>query len=299
VNEAVVEGRALLQKHARSFRIAARVLGDAQADDAAVAYGFCRLADDAVDEAPDAETAAAAIAAIQAELRGERPARPLVAAWLEMAKRRGIPIFAAEHLVTAIAGDVGAVRVEDDRALLRYAYGVAGTVGLMMAPILGATDPDARPHAVDLGIAMQLTNIARDVAEDAAKGRAYLPADRLRKAGIDPEGVAAGQIPEATAVVVADLVQLAEGYYASAASAAKWLPARGRLAMLLALHLYRAIGHAVVRRGSAALNDRTVLGTGGLALAVGRALLAWIWPAAAVARASLYRPEPSRLTTDP
>lgn len=273
---AVGEGRALLQRHARSFRIAARVLGEEQADDAAIAYGFCRVADDAVDEAPDAEAAAAAIAALRAELAGEQPARPLVAAWLEMAARRGIPVAAAEHLLVAIAGDVGAVRMDDDRALLRYAYGVAGTVGLMMAPILGATAREARSHAVDLGIAMQLTNIARDVAEDARRGRVYLPTTRLRAHGVEPEDVLRGVVP-AAAVVASELVSLAEPYYASARAAAVWLPWRGRLAMLLASYLYRAIGHAVVRRGVAALEGRTVLGQGALAWAIVQAVAAWVW----------------------
>lgn len=272
------EGRELLEKHARSFRIAARVLGPDEADDAALAYAFCRTADDAVDEAPSPEEGRAAIDRLRDEARGRAPSRPLVQAWLRMALRRGVPVTAGWHLLDAIATDVGKVRVADDAELLRYSYGVAGTVGLMMCGILGATDARARPHAVDLGIAMQLTNIARDVAEDARRGRVYLPASRLRAAGVDPEAVARGERSAGVQRVVGELVEMAEPYYASARSAAAWLPWRGRLAMLLALFLYRAIGHAVVRRGAAALHTRTILGRVRLGIAALTAVVAWAFP---------------------
>jgi len=254
------ESRAILAKHARSFRIAAKALGPDQTDDAAVCYAFCRVADDAVDEAPSLEAGRIAIDQLEDEVRGRRPPRPLVSAWLRVALRRRIPLGAGRALLDAIRTDVGAVRLQTDADLLRYAYGVAGTVGLQMCGVLGSRDPRAMPYAVDLGLAMQLTNIARDVAEDAGRDRVYLPAERLSAVGVTQEAVVAGTAdPAATFGVVSDLLDLAEGYYQGARDGLRYLPLRGKLTVLLALHLYRAIGRKVARRGAASLRDRTTL----------------------------------------
>lgn len=254
------ESRAVLAKHARSFRIAAKALGPDQTDDAAVCYAFCRAADDAVDEAPSLEAGRIAIDELEDEVRGRRPPRPLVTAWLRVALRRRIPLGAGRALLDAIRTDVGAVRLQTDTDLMRYAYGVAGTVGLQMCGVLGNRDPRALPYAVDLGLAMQLTNIARDVAEDAGRDRVYLPAERLLAVGVRPEAVIAGTAdPTATFGVVSDLLDLAERYYQGARDGLRYLPLRGKLTVLLALHLYRAIGRKVARRGAAALKDRTTL----------------------------------------
>ncbi len=266
--------RETMRKHARSFRIAARLLSAEDADDAALTYAFCREADDLVDEAPSVEAATTAIDELRAELRGRRRPRPLVVAFYRMALRRRLPIDAAWTLVDTIADDAGPVRISDDPALLRYAYGVAGTVGLMMASLLGARTQEARTCAIDLGIGMQLSNVARDVTEDARRDRLYLPAERLRALGVDPEDVVAGTAdPEQLATVSRDLVALADRYYASALDGLGFLPLRGRLAVAVAASLYQAIGHAVVRRGALALRGRTVLGRLSLGTAVLRGLL--------------------------
>lgn len=257
--------RASLHAHARSFRIAARLLRPADADDAAICYALCREADDLVDEAPDVEAARTAIRQLRDELRGRQAPRPLVVAFYRMALRRRVPVRAMWTLVDTISRDAGPVRIQDDVELIRYAYGVAGTVGLMMAGLLGARSERARASAVDLGIGMQLTNIARDVAEDARRDRVYLPLNRLRAAGIDPAAlVDAGADPEAVMRVVAELVALAERYYSSSLTGLRDLPLRGRLAVAVAAALYRAIGRRVVERGPAALGGRTSLGKLGL-----------------------------------
>ena len=197
-DEIVADSRAVLQHHARSFRIAARVLGAEQAADAAVCYAFCREADDTVDGPVAQHEAARALAVLRDEAHGRRRPRPLVTAWIRLALRRRIPLTAGWDLLDTMETDLGSVRIADDAGLLRYAYGVAGTVGLMMCGILGTPAPqsadngDARARAVDLGIGMQLTNIARDVAEDARRGRVYLPATRLRARGVTADAVAAG-----------------------------------------------------------------------------------------------------------
>lgn len=259
-SDIVGESRAVLARHARSFRWASTFLPADARDDAAVVYTFCRVADDLVDEAPDPATAARDIALLDAELRGDAPPRPLVAAFREIAARRGIDLRSAQELVVGIAGDQGVVRVADDEALLRYCYRVAGTVGLLMCGVIGVTARAAWPHAVDLGIGMQLTNICRDVLEDTKRDRVYLPATRLRAAGVDPEALVAGRADRAqVAAVVRDLLAEAERYYDSADDAMRHIPLRSRLAILVASRIYRAIGRRLLRHGGDTMAGRTVV----------------------------------------
>lgn len=253
----IADARALLGRKAKSFAIASRLLPADVRDDAARVYAFCRHVDDLADDHRDD----AALAAIDAELRGHRRARPVVSELLGVAYRRGLPTDAARALVAGVRGDLEPVRIADDTALLRYAWSVAGTVGLLMAPLLGATERAARAFAVDLGVAMQLTNIARDVAEDAANGRVYLPETRLRAAGVAPEALLRGEADrDAVATVVRDVLALAEVWYRSAEDGLGYLPWRGRLAATVALEVYRGIGRKLLARGGDALGGRTVLG---------------------------------------
>ncbi|MGI9189628.1 MAG: phytoene/squalene synthase family protein [Longimicrobiaceae bacterium] len=252
--------RATMAQRARTFSLAARLLPRRARDDAAVVYAFCRLVDDSVDEGGDVLDAALELEAIRAELAGERPARPLVTAFLEVSHRVDIPRAYADELIRGAATDLAEVRVPDEAALLRYCYGVASTVGLMMCPVLGVTDPRALPHAVDLGVGMQLTNITRDVAEDARLGRVYLPADRLRRDGIDPDEVIGGTAdPVRLFDTVCAVLDLADRFYASAEAGMRFIPLRSRSAILVASRVYRAIGVRLRRRGPAALAERTVL----------------------------------------
>jgi phytoene synthase len=256
----VASSRDVLATHARSFRWASVFLPADARDDAAVVYAFCRLADDLVDEAEDPAVGAADLAQLDAELLGTAPPRPLVAALHAVARRRGIDLASAHELNVGIGSDQGAVRVPDDAALLRYCYRVAGTVGLMMCGVIGVTHRGALAHAVDLGIGMQITNICRDVREDAGLGRVYLPATRLRAAGIDPERLAAGDIDRAKlAGVVRELLALAERYYASADDAMRHIPWRSRLAILVASRVYRAIGRRLLRNGADTWAGRTIV----------------------------------------
>lgn len=258
--EAVAAGRELLARHARSFSLAGLALDEATLDEAAVCYALCRVADDLVDEAPDYASARVAIDELRDELRGRRQSRPLVRAWIRLALRRNIPMAAAWRLVDTIARDAGPVRVADDAELRDYAEGVAGTVGAMMAAVLGGTSARARHAADRLGVAMQYTNIARDVAEDAGRDRVYLPATRLTAAGVTTEQVLAGTADRAALFgVVRDLVALAEPAYDAAYEGLVELSFRPRVAGFLALHLYREIGRELVRRGPVALAARTRL----------------------------------------
>jgi len=256
----IAESRVVLARHARTFELAGRFLGPARRDEAAVVYAFCRLVDDVIDEAEDPASGARALAEIEAELRGEAPARPLIAVFAAQLAAQGVDTAVALELIAGVRSDSGTVAVADDRELLRYCYRVAGTVGLMMCGVLGVRAPQARAFALDLGIAMQLTNICRDVAVDAAMGRVYLPATRLGQAGTDGAALLAERAPRpAIATIVLDLLELGDRHYASADLGMRFIPWPSRLAIVIASRVYRGIGVVLRARGGDPLAGRAVV----------------------------------------
>lgn len=253
------ESRAIMARHARSFSLAAAFLPSGAREDAAILYAFCRWVDDLADEAVSPQVAAEDLGRVDEELVGTRQASPFTGAFLSLADRRGIEVEAARELIRGALSDQGAVRVADDGELLLYAYRVAGVVGLMMCGVLGVRDRAALPFAVDLGIAMQITNICRDVLEDAQRDRCYLPATRLRAQGMDvalPDGA---QHASSVTPVTLDLLALADRYYASASVGMRAIPWRTRVAIRVASRLYQGIGHALRKRGGNPLLGRTML----------------------------------------
>jgi len=255
--ELVEACRRTMRQHSKSFSRAARFLPKRMADPVAVLYAFCRMADDAVDLAPDAASARLAADAFIAELERPATARPVIRAFDAWSTKHPLARAAAGEMLAGIASDVGPVRIDDEAELVRYAYRVAGTVGLLMCAVLEVHDRAAHPFAIDLGIAMQLTNIARDVAEDAHRDRVYLPATLLARFGADHDSLIAActASPAATrapitalAPAVLALLDLAERYYQSAERGMHYLPARARPAILVAARLYRAIGEVLRRR---------------------------------------------------
>lgn len=248
--DAGADAVAVLARHGRSFRLAGRLLPRAVLHEAAELYAFCRAVDDLADEAADPHAAREALFALRRALLEGDTRHPLAGGFL--ASRAGTEdgVFAALALIDTVLLDLGPVRVTDEAGLLRYAYGVAGTVGLMMCTVLGARTPAAEPHAIDLGIAMQLTNIARDVAEDAARDRLYLPAAWL------PPGFGPGDLaraPDAAFAAVERVLARADRHYRSAELGLCHLPPRVRPAIRAAGRLYEAIGPRVLRRGPAGL----------------------------------------------
>lgn len=257
----IADSRAVLAKHARSFRWAAAFLPQDAADDAAVVYAFCRLVDDTADEAVSHETALSGLDALEGELVGQQAPRALVRGFLDLAARRKLALEASRELIRGVRSDLLSVRIQDEGELIRYAYQVAGTVGLMMCPILGVTEGMPQAHAIDLGIAMQITNICRDVAEDAGRGRIYVPATLLRAEGIDPEGLIQGEVDRvALSRVIRGMLATADRYYASGQAGLGFIPARARLAIAVAARIYGAIGHKLLREGADPLRGRTVVG---------------------------------------
>jgi phytoene synthase len=251
----VEQARAVLAAKSKSFALATRLLGSEERDRTAVVYAFCRHADDAVDLGGDPTEA---IARLRAELdacyRGEPTGDPVLDAFGEVARACRIPRDYPEELIAGLEMDADDTRYGSLVELARYCYRAAGTVGLMMCHVLGVRHERALPRAVHLGIAMQLTNICRDVAEDWQLGRLYLPADMLAEEGApDLAAALGGPFPDPARVAVARVVRRllgeAERFYASADRGLRDLPSRAAFAIRTARLVYAAIGTRLAAQG--------------------------------------------------
>lgn len=246
--------RAVIERHSKSFALASRLLPPRVAQEAAVVYAWCRRADDAIDE-QETGPAALALAHLQQELNelyaGLAPAAEL-AGFATVVQARGIPRRYPAELLAGMAMDVLGQHYESTEELLLYCYRVASTVGLMMCHVMGVSDPAALRPAAHLGLAMQLTNICRDVREDWQRGRLYLPEELLRRHG--GSGLAAelgGPLPESAVPAcrgaMIELLQLAERYYASSDRGLEYLSVRCALGVNAARRIYSAIGSELAR----------------------------------------------------
>ena len=248
----------MLRGGSLSFHAASRLLPRSLRRDVVVLYAFCRVADDAVDESDDK---IAAVARLRSRLddiyAGKLSADPVDRAFARLVQRREISRALIEALIEGLEWDSLARRYPDRAALRAYAARVAGVVGVMMAVLMGVRDAASLAAACDLGVAMQLTNIARDVGEDARAGRLYLPLDALATAGIDPDRLlAAPADSEALAQVIADLLAEAESLYRRGLAGIAALPLRTRPAIAAAGLIYREIGRNLARTGYDSVSRR-------------------------------------------
>ena len=237
-----VEADARLAAKGRSFHWARHLLGKTQAARATRLYGFCRYLDDLADEAASIETARANLAAATRAIASGESADPVLSDGLRLMTECRIAPGLALELIDGLVSDLDPVRIPDEAALLRYAYRVAGTVGVMMCGVLDVHRPAAYSHAVDLGIAMQLTNICRDIAEDAALGRRYLPSSMIGDVGPEKLMPPAEGLHPRLRECVASLLKKADHYYASGEAGLSYLPPRARCGILVAARVYREIG---------------------------------------------------------
>jgi len=233
--------QAIARAHGRSFYFASHCLPPARRRAALATYAYCRIADDIVDHAQvdGPEATAEAVARWEAQLT--RPLDPVAIAFAHARDQFNVPAEPVRDLLTGIRMDLTTTRYASWEELRTYCYHVAGTVGLMIAPIFGCADRRALPHAADLGIAMQLTNILRDVAEDAAMGRLYLPLDEIAAVGLDPEAILAGRPGPRFVDLMTLQIRRARDLYASALRGVPALAPSGRFATLAAARLYAGI----------------------------------------------------------
>jgi phytoene synthase len=247
-----------------SFFAASKLLPQRVREPAYALYAFCRLADDAVDLSGGDSGALARLRARLAAAYAGRPADdPADRCFADMVARHAMPRALPEALIEGLAWDAEGRSYADISALRAYAARVAGAVGAMMCVLMGAREPWVLARACDLGVAMQLTNIARDVGEDARMGRLYLPRDWLRAAGVDAEAfLMAPRFTPALGEVVAALLAEAERLYDRAAWGVRGLPREARPAIRAARLIYREIGREVARRGCDSVASRAVAPAG-------------------------------------
>ena len=257
--EALAAADAALSSKGRSFHWARRLLGKIPAERATRLYGFCRHLDDLADESTSTEDARDHLEKASRAVVTGVSADPVVRDGLRLMEECRIPSAIALELIAGVRSDLDPVRIADEAELGRYCYRVAGTVGVMMCGVLDVHSSLAHAHAIDLGIAMQLTNICRDVAEDAAAGRRYLPASMIGE--LPPEELIspAGTLQHRLRHCVGALLDLADRYYASGESGLSYLPLRARCGILVAARVYRAIGTQLRAREHSFWQGRVVV----------------------------------------
>lgn len=265
--------RRVIARGSKSFAMAARLFDRPTRARALLLYAWCRHCDDQIDGQelgaepcqPDTALQALRLAAIRhrtrSALSGEPQTDPAFQGLQRVVEECGIPHRYPLELLDGFAMDVRGDRYRNLPETLRYCYHVAGTVGAMMARVMGVTDSATLTRGVHLGLALQLTNIARDVMDDARVGRVYLPSDWLEEAGVAPEPAAVLAHPDRIAHVVRRLLDEAEPYYASARHGMARLPFRCTWAVNTAARVYRDIGTALRARGAEAWSARVSVPT--------------------------------------
>jgi phytoene synthase len=278
----------LMRGGSKTFFAASKVLPERVRAPATALYAFCRLADDTIDLHSEQHGGpAGAMAHLHDRLQRLCAGRPLPVdadrALACVVARFGIPRALLLALLDGFQWDMDKRRYETLADLHGYAARVAGTVGAMMALIMGARGPQALARACDLGVAMQLTNIARDVGEDALLGRLYLPRTWMREAGLDPDAwLRAPCFSPALGSVVARLLAEADALYRRAELGLAELPRDCRAAIQAARLVYAEIGREVERAGCDSVSRRAVVpGRRKLALLAQAALAAVVLPRAA------------------
>jgi phytoene synthase len=266
--------RGMIRTGSRSFFIASHLLPKDLRGAAYALYAFCREADDAIDDGDDPFAALAVFQARLAAIYDGDPEGPVDRALARVAESRGMPRELLEALLQGFAWDAQERAYKDLAGVYGYSVRVAGSVGIMMAILMGVRDSDLLARAADLGVAMQLTNIARDVGEDARNGRVYLPKRWLREVNLTPQDLVANpEFSEPLAHVVARLLSAAECLYTRADSGIARLPARCRPGIHAARLLYAGIGHELLRRGGDSVTRRTVVPKGRKLALTARALV--------------------------
>jgi phytoene synthase len=253
--------RQLLSNGSKSFFAASFFLPKMIRDPAAALYAFCRVADDAIDEDVDQQ---GALAQLRERLDRVYRGNPLPLApdraFAATVERFDLPRALPEALLEGFEWDADGRSYATIEGVLDYSARVAAAVGAMMTVIMGVRAPKVLARACDLGTAMQLTNICRDVGEDARNGRVYLPLDWLREEGLDVDAWLARPVyNEAVGAVTKRVLDLAETIYQRAESGIAKLPVPCRPGIYAARLLYAEIGHEVARNGYDSVTRRAVV----------------------------------------
>lgn len=233
----------LTRDHSKTFYVASALLPKAKRQAARALYAFCRVTDDLVDRTTQTDERINALNAWRAQVLAECPeaGNAVCVAWHDTYTSFNIPRAYMEQLIDGCATDIHKTRYQTFDELAEYAYGVASTVGLMAMHIIGYQGQKAMPYAIKLGVALQITNILRDVGEDYRNGRVYLPQEELEQFGIREEDLAQGRITDAWRAFMAFQIARNRQLYAESIGGIALLHPNGRFAIAAAARLYEAI----------------------------------------------------------
>jgi phytoene synthase len=220
------KNQSLISKHAKSFSYAGFFLSKETFKKCSILYDFCRTVDDIADEDGQLDTKKKKFLEFKSEFKNKNFSNNIIKNVHKLLEEEGISHKIVDDLLDGVESDLkNEVNLDTKKNLLIYSYQVAGTVGLMMAKILKVKNQQSLRCAVDLGVAMQLTNIARDVIEDKNRNRAYIKADFNS---------------------ISETIFLADIFYKSSLPAIKNIPISSRFAILVARRIYKRIGREIL-----------------------------------------------------
>ena len=219
----------ILKKHAKSFYFAGLLLDNKTLNDATILYAFCRQLDDAADE----EDQKTKFNDLITDYKKETPEDIINKEFKKLQRTYQLDQKFIDDLITGISSDINFKQPKNLSELIKYSYQVAGTVGGLMAKILGANDHNAWKFAIDLGIGMQITNISRDTKEDAQNGRIYIPKDMLPN-NFKPSDITNGLNDALIFNLTKQLLEIAETYYQSGFAGIYYIPKKNKFSILIA-----------------------------------------------------------------
>jgi phytoene synthase len=257
------------REHSKSFYFSTRLLPVEKRRAIRAFYAFCRATDDMVDgpELPSASACNLAQWRLASRLHGSDQQNAILSAWADTRDRYGVPQQYVEELIDGCEMDLCVNRYETFDDLCCYCYRVASTVGLVCMNIIGLQQPDdaaaeqAKKSAITLGVALQLTNILRDVGEDLSRGRVYLPQEDLRRFHYTEHDLHAGVVDERFRALMRFQIARTHDLYERGWQGIGYLRQEGRLAVGAAISLYRSILDRIVQNGYNVFSRRAHLGT--------------------------------------
>ena len=264
LRKAYKQAEKITAQHSKSFFLASGLLPEEKRSAVRALYAFCRTVDDIVDESSDAERDSQLgywQAMVENTTYDEHDM--VAAAWGDTLTRYHIPRHYALQLIEGVARDLFQTRYQTFADLATYCYGVASTVGLMSMYILGFEDNDAVPYAIKLGVALQMTNILRDIGEDYQNGRLYLPREELVFYGIQESDIAAGRMTPNWCQFMSFQIERTRQLYRESSPGVKMLEKEGQLAVGAASVFYQGILDEIEKSGYDVFTQRASLSAWG------------------------------------
>jgi phytoene synthase len=265
LEHAYLRAEELTNEYSKSFYLATSLLPLSDRRAVRALYGFCRATDNLVDDTPADHLSYHNLAwwRDQVNKPWQEQTDPLLMAWADTRERYGVPRVYADELIEGCEMDLILNRYETFDQLERYCYCVASTVGLMAMHIIGTATgvdyEDAKPYAISLGIALQLTNILRDVGEDARRGRIYLPAEDLARFGVLEDDILNGKMSEPMIRLLKFEIERAYHLYDKAWPGIGFLTQKTRFAVAVAADVYRGILGKIISNGYNVFTQRAFL----------------------------------------